>query len=66
MLKKTAESLGLTPYINEDSYGPPKQYINPAFYKELEHDDDPPLYIAVLEEFMASNQINANDESNEN
>ena len=54
MLRETAEILRLTPYINE--FSAPPCYIGPSFYYGLEHENDPPIYAAVLESFRVANE----------
>ena len=53
MLRETAEELQLTPYITD--FRPPNRYIDPEFYEDLEHDDDPPIYRMLLMDFREAN-----------
>lgn len=54
MLRETAEELGLVEFVKE--FKEPDRHIDPSFYADLRGEDDPPLYLQVLEALFGENQ----------
>ena len=54
MLRETAEELGLVEYVDE--FKQPDRHIDPAFYEALRGEDDPPIYIQVLNALFEGNE----------
>lgn len=54
MLKETAEELGLTDF-NPDPKPLPEK-VDEGFYEALTHEDDPPIYLDVLNALIATNR----------
>lgn len=54
MLRETAEELGLVEYVDE--FKQPERHIDPSFYEDLRGDDDPPIFIEVLNALFGENE----------
>lgn len=59
MLKETADELGLTPYVLNNTFDDPLAHaLRSDFYANLNHPDDPPIYLDVLNELIEMNNSN--------
>lgn len=56
MLEETAEELGLTSF-NPDPKPIPEK-VDEGFYEALRHENDPPIYLEVLNALIAINRKN--------